>query len=111
MIVQSLNSSLTKIKFGNYFIFGNHDLVNGLFSELGILKYNHEIDISPTFLTGKLLTNETDRYHFTSAVIPTKFLGDMCEDALTAKNIEVSIKIYIIYIIHNCHNYSSNSVL
>ena len=77
------DSRLTAIRLGPYTIHGQHDVISEVFTELSILRYQQHIDITPTYLAGKLMTNQVDAFHCLSKIIPSpSTMEAMCVDAL-----------------------------
>ena len=96
MIVQVLNLECTELKFGDYLMTGDLDLINHVFTDLAILKFNKEIDITPTFLAGKLLTNNIDEYHLASYVFPISLIENFSQTILIPEIFDVIIKTFFI---------------
>ena len=77
------DSRQTAIRLGPYTIHGQHDVISEVFTELTILRYQPEIEITPTYLAGKLMTNQVDSFHCLSEIIPSPSIMEaICVDAL-----------------------------
>ena len=86
-----------RIRIDNYVIEGKVNLLEDVFQDLCVLNYKASIDVSSTYLVGKLLSNPKDEFHFCGAILPTNLLGRLCDEALCRENLEV----------YTCHIYIS----